>query len=158
MKAPRWFWWLGAVVGFGLAVGWVIVLVRGGLTQPEATITTGVLAICAAGVAFLGVHRQIRSNEQINARNRAAEAARAQRAELLEVVRDAITRMTMLTNSLIELSNARRAFVLGTEGPYWDHAQHRVIEAEVTASWSMLGALGQNSVAAQLGELLDLGG
>ena len=36
----------------------------------ESDLTTGVLAICAAVVAFLGVHRQIRSNERINEANR----------------------------------------------------------------------------------------
>ncbi|MCQ4118146.1 hypothetical protein [Rhodococcus tibetensis] len=80
-----------------------------GLTQPEATIVTGVLAICAAGVAFLGVHRQIRSNERINERNRVAENERAQCAELLEVVRDAIAGMGQLSSSLIDLNNSRHA-------------------------------------------------
>lgn len=154
MKAPRWFWWLGAVVGFGLAVGWVVVLVRGGLTQPEATITTGVLAICAAGVAFLGVHRQIRSNEQINSRNRAAEAARAQRAELLEVVRDTIAGMSQLTSSLIDLNNSRRAFVLDGPPIGWDENTYKAVEARLTASWALLAALGQPALATELGDLL----
>ncbi|WP_030171697.1 MULTISPECIES: hypothetical protein [Actinomycetes] len=143
------------VAGVVLVV-WALAL--DGLTQPEATITTGVLAIYAAGVALLGVHRQIRSNERINERNRTADHEQAKRAELLEVVRDAITQMIMLTNSLIELNNARRAHVLETEGPYWDNARHRVIEAELTASWSMLAALGQNEIAGQLAVLLDHAG
>ncbi|WP_143069374.1 hypothetical protein [Rhodococcus maanshanensis] len=138
---------LGAVL-----IVWALAL--DGLTQPEATTTTGVLAICAAGVAFLGVHRQIRSNERINERNRAGEAERARRAELLEVVRDTITGMGQLSSSLIDLNSSRRAFVLDGPPTDWDENAYKAVEARLTAAWALLSALGQPALATELGDLL----
>ncbi len=155
MRVLAWFLWAASgvcLVAAAVLIMWV--LVRDGLTQPEATITTGVLAICAAGVAFLGVHRTIRSNERVNERNRAADAARAQRAELLEVVRDTIAGMFQLTSSLIDLNNSRRAFVLGGPSTEWDEGTYKAAEARLTASWALLAALGQPALATELADLL----
>lgn len=154
-RIPTRYLWLVScvsVVGAGVLVVWAFAL--DGLTQPEATITTGVLAIAAAGVAFLGVHRQISSNERISARNRAAEDERTQRAELLEVVRDTIADMSHLTSSLIDLNNSRRAFVLDGPPTAWDDHAYKAVEARLTASWALLSALGHPALATELGELL----
>lgn len=150
-------WCLCVASGVCVVVGAVLMVsafALDGLTQPEATIITGVLAICAAVVAFLGVHWQIRSNELINERNRVAENERAQRAELLEVVRDAIAGMGQLSSSLIDLNNSRRAFLLDGPATAWDEDAYRTVEARLSASWALLSAIGRPALASQLGNLL----
>lgn len=150
----RYLWLLSGVCVVVSGILIVSAVTLDGLTQPEATITTGVLAICAAGVAFLGVNRQVLSNERISAQNRAAEAEGKQRAELLEVVRDTITGMTELTSSLIDLNNSRRAFVLDGPPTVWADNTYKAVEARLTASWALLSALGHPALATKLGELL----
>lgn len=149
--------WQGLVAAGSLAALtalWAVVLINDGLTQPEATITTGVLAICAAGLAYLGVLRQISANERINERNRAVESGRAQRAERLEVIRDAIVGMGQLSRSLTDLENSRRSYVLDKSPDGWDEKAYKVCEAQLASSWALLLALGHTAVADQLFDVL----
>ena len=155
MKVPAWCLWV--VAGVCIVVGAVLIvwaLALDGLTQPEATITTGVLAICAAGVAFLGVHRQIASNERQHEAKLAADRAQARRAELLDAVRGTLRLMTELSESMIELQNSRVMYVgTGKSGP-WDVDRYRRVTAELGAWWAVFSAMGYDLVATRIAELL----
>ncbi|WP_280376523.1 hypothetical protein [Nocardia wallacei] len=86
--------------------------------------------------------------------NRAAERERAERTELLQVVHETVRGLSLLANSLVDLHNSRRAYVLDTKPVRWDSDEYRAVTAQLTASWTMLAALGRPVLASKLAELL----
>lgn len=151
----RWPHIFGAGLAIALATAWGIFALHDGLTQPEATITTGILAILASCLAYLGVLQQISSNKQINEQNLTIEKERAQRVELLEVVRDATVGAIRLSESLIDLDNARTNYVLNNSPSDWDKAKYTACTVQLSSTWALLLALGHSALADQLFCLLD---
>ena len=61
-----------------------------GLTQPIATIVAAIIALTAAGIAYLGIRAQVKGSQRESEKTRSAETARARRSERVQLISDSL--------------------------------------------------------------------